>query len=82
MTGWMECETAGIPGAVRVDLRQADRFPMRSSLRVCGFENSGKERVLAAEGLNLSAAGMALPLALGPIGSLRGCATNSLRSAG
>jgi hypothetical protein len=50
MTGWMECETAGIPGAVRVDLRQADRFPMRSSLRVCGFENSGKE---------LSAAGMA-----------------------
>lgn len=59
MTGLMECEAAGVFDVAGADLRGADRFPMRSFVRVCLLENSGTGRVLAAEGLNISATGMA-----------------------
>jgi hypothetical protein len=57
-----EFETIGAPKAMRGDCRIADRFPMRSFLRVCCLESAGRERMVAAEGLNLSATGIAFSL--------------------
>jgi hypothetical protein len=53
MTALMDLETAGVAGA---ELRRADRFPMRSVVRVCRLEDGGTERVA---GLNISEMGMA-----------------------
>lgn len=59
MTGLTECEAAGILSAIRSESRKAVRFPMRSLVRVCCFDSRGKARPVAAQGMNLSATGMA-----------------------
>ena len=62
MTARMDSESAG-RGCV--DARQSARFPMRSSLRVCCLAT---ERALAAQGLDISATGIAfvIPEAMAP----------------
>ena len=69
MAGLTESEKAGISSSAGVDPRGADRFPMRSFVRICRFEKGGTELVRGAQGRGLSATGMAFvtsePLALG-----------------
>jgi hypothetical protein len=55
MTALMVPEMAGFANA---ELRTADRFPMRSSVRLCPLDG-GTERVVPAQALNISALGMA-----------------------
>ena len=59
MTG-MRAYEAVVPGAVQLDSRKSDRFPMRSFLWVCRLERGGREKAMRAEGLNLSSSGIAL----------------------
>jgi hypothetical protein len=56
MTALMDLEMADVAGA---ELREADRFPMRSPVRVCPLEDCGTARAVPAQGLNISAKGMA-----------------------
>jgi hypothetical protein len=64
MTALMVPEMAGFVGS---ELRAADRFPMRSSVRLCPLDGE-MERVVSAEMLNISALGMAflVPEAMAP----------------
>lgn len=53
MTGFKDLEMIGVAGA---EPRKSDRFPMRTSVRVCSL---GNERVEMGQGLNISSTGMA-----------------------
>jgi len=53
MTALMDLEMGD---AASAELREAERFPMRSAVRVCRL---GNERTERAQGLNISARGMA-----------------------
>jgi len=57
MTAWMDTEAARVAAP---DARRSARFPMRSGLRICPLET---DRAMTAEGLNISAAGIAFVIA-------------------